>query len=226
MGVKITFDAANREFVVVGPPVNGVIEIDLRIDLYSDGKEDWVDDITYPELGGMQFPVDPIGGNQFGTLELGISYLILNGWHFKPYEADHTMRIIGNIGTESEWELVQDTVGAFRVRVENEVSALVETTEATIPQGLQDDISSIETSITAIEADIVTLLAGMNLTSEQQVAEHTTDPGTGTLILRNTVALRRWEAPIWEDVAQTIAYGTNLNGGLQSAGQLVEVAYS
>ena len=126
MGAKITFDATNRKFVVTEPPnAQGFIEIDLQVDLYSDAKEDWADDSTYPALAKMLFPIDAIGGNAFGSETLGISYLIKHGWSFKPYEADHTFRIIGNIGTETGWELVEDTVGSYRVRVENQVSSIV-----------------------------------------------------------------------------------------------------
>lgn len=125
MGAKITFDATNRKFVVTEPPdVNGRIVIDLQVDLYSDGKEDWQNDATYPELSGMQFPVDAIGGNAFGAKTLAVSYLIKHGWSFKPYEADHTMVLQGNIGTQQGWELVDDTVGSYRVRVENDVSSI------------------------------------------------------------------------------------------------------
>ncbi len=125
MGAKIAFDAANRKFVVTQPPdVNGVIEIDIQVDLYSDGKEDWKNE-AYPGIANMRFPVNAIGGDQFGREKLGISYLILNGWSFKPYEADHTFRLIGNIGTSGDWELVDDTIGQYRVRVENKVSSIV-----------------------------------------------------------------------------------------------------
>lgn len=126
MAAKITFDATNRKFVVTqAPDVNGVIEIDCQIDLYSDGKEDWQDDVSFPDLAKMQFPVKPIGGDDFGRKVLGASYLIRHGWSFKPYEADHTFRIVGNVGTQFGWELVDDTVGAYRVRVENDVSSIV-----------------------------------------------------------------------------------------------------
>lgn len=132
MGAKITFDAAEREFVVTQAPVAGVIEINVQVDLYSDAKEDWQDDGTFPDLAKMQFPIVPIGGDAFGAKTLGASYLVKHGWHFKPFEADHTMLILGNIGTETGSELVQDTVGAFRVRIEHEVSTLVELVQTAI----------------------------------------------------------------------------------------------
>jgi hypothetical protein len=150
MGAKITFDASEREFVVTQAPVDGVITIDVNVDLYSDGKEDWQDDGTFPDLAKMQFPIDAIGGNQFGAKTLGASYLIKYGWHFKPFEADHTMLIVGNIGTETGWELVQDTVGTFRVRIENEVSTLVEVSETGV-SGLTAEESA---QITRIDAGI------------------------------------------------------------------------
>ena len=136
MGAKITFDATNRKFVVLGPPNNeGVIEIDLQIDLYSDGKEDWLDDVTYPDLSKVQFPVDAIGGQQFGAETLAVSYLILHGWTFKPYEGDHTLRLVGNIGTAEGWELVDDTIGNYRVRVENRVSSINTLSDTSFLQG-------------------------------------------------------------------------------------------
>ena len=69
------------------------------------------------------------------------------------------------------------------------------------------------------------------LSTEQAAAEHTTDPILGKVILRNTVTLRRWEADAWEDAAQTIPYrgridGIDESGGLESVGQLIEVAWS
>lgn len=225
MGAKIDFDATTREFVITATPVNGVVEIDLQVDLYSDGKEDWVNPI-YPDLAAMQFPIDAIGGNPFGDLTLGVSYLIKYGWHFRPYEGDHTLRLIGNIGTDGSWELVQDTVGLYRVRVENEVSALVPTAVAEIPASLEADISQIQTDISTIDTNVTSLLANQNLTLEQQQGEHTTSKTLGKLIIRNATVMRRWEADAWEDEGQTISYGTNANAGIESVSDLVEVAWS
>lgn len=124
MGAKITFDPTNRKFVVTEPPdANGRIEIDLQVDLYSDAKEDWQDNIG--GVASMLFPIDAIGGNAFGAKTLAVSYLIKYGWSFKPYEADHTLVLQGNVGTEEGWELVDDTIGSYRVRIENDVSSIV-----------------------------------------------------------------------------------------------------
>jgi hypothetical protein len=85
---------------------------------------------------------------------------------------------------------------------------------------------NIDTNVTSMQTDVTSLLAAQDLTNEQKEAEHTTSRATGTLILRNTTALRRWEALAWEDEAQTIPYGTNSNAGIESVGMLVEVAWS
>lgn len=122
MGTKITFDPDAREFICDGPPVDGVIEIDLQVDLYSDGKEDWRTD---PTLTVMKFPVDAKGGDPFGSVTLGDAYLILHGWAFRPHESDHTLRLVGDIGTAGGWDLIKDTVGSFRVAAEYQTSALV-----------------------------------------------------------------------------------------------------
>jgi hypothetical protein len=156
-------------------------------------------------------------------LTLGISYLILYGWHFKPYEADHTMRLVGNIGTDAGWELVHDTAGPYRVRVENEVSALTPSAVATLPASLEQDIASIQSDISMIQSDIVSLLANQDLTLEQQQAEHITSALTGLVILRNPTVMRRWEANAWEDEAGTIPYGTNANKGIEKVDVLTEV---
>ena len=77
--------------------------------------------------------------------------------------------------------------------------------------------------LSGINTKLDSLIAAQDLTNEQKNAEHTTDPDLGILILRNTVVSRRWEAPAWEDKAQTIPYKGE---GLESVGELVEVAFS
>ena len=84
---------------------------------------------------------------------------------------------------------------------------------------------------TAIDAKLDTLLTAQDLTNEQTAAQHTTDPATSKLILRNTTVMRRWEADAWEDAAKTVPYrgridGIEESGGLEAVDMLVEVAWS
>lgn len=213
MGVKITFDADEREFVCIGPPVNGVIVINLNEDVYSDGKEDWQDPSTYPDLHKMNFPVDAKGGEAFGTLILGDSYLITDGWTFRPYEGDHLLQLVGNVGTDDGRELVEDTVGSYRVRVENVVSAIVEIREGMSAADANTKLDAIEVWIAGVDA--------RGLGSHGTFSAPHAD--AGKLVIRNTTEMRRWEAPAWADEAQTIPYA---GVGLPVVGELAEVAWS
>jgi hypothetical protein len=85
----------------------------------------------------------------------------------------------------------------------------------------------VETADAAdINAKLATLLAAQDLTNEQANAEHITADSSGKIILRNTVVMRRWEAPAWENEGKSILYGTNQDAGIAAVGQLVEVAWS
>lgn len=194
MGAKITFDAAEREFVVTQAPVDGVITIDVQVDLYSDGKEDWLSD---PTLDVMQFPINPVGGDQFGLLGvIGKWWIVQYGWHFKPFEADHTFRLVGNIATAAGWELVQDTVGAFRVRVENEVSTLVEVVQSAV------------SGLTAAES--ASLQRIDNGVFGQKVLRISTDPATlpGFLLLYDDAGtpVLLGHKELWADEAKTVGW--------------------
>ena len=233
MGTKITFDPIKRKFVCDGPPVGGVIEIDLQVDLYSDGKEDWISDGT---LDVMRFPVDALGGNPFGSTTFGDAYLITDGWTFKPYEGDHVLRLVGDVGTDDGRQLVDTSIGAFTITIEYAQSAIVKVVETgtsgLTPQestaliDIDTNVDTLLTDVTAMSAVIDLLKVANDLTNEQANAEHITSRTTAKVILRNTTVSRRWEAPAWEDEAKTIPYGTNTDKGIEAVGMLVEVAWS
>ena len=42
MGQKVTFYPVTQIIQVDIAPVDGVIDLDVKVDLYSDGKEDWI----------------------------------------------------------------------------------------------------------------------------------------------------------------------------------------
>lgn len=194
MGAKITFDADEREFIVTQAPVDGVIEIDVQVDLYSDGKEDWISDAA---LNPMKFPINPVGGDQFGLVgTVGKWWIVEHGWKFKPYEGDHTFRIVGNIATSAGWELVLDTIGSFRVRIENEVSTLVEV------------VQSATSGLTATES--LQLQNIYNGVYGQKILQVSTNPSSlpGYLLLYDDVATPSiiGYKELWADEAQTIGW--------------------
>lgn len=101
-----------------------------------------------------------------------------------------------------------------------------------IDSGIDDliiDVANMDSNVMSLEAKIDSLLASQSLTNEQKAAEHTTirsanplvDPGT--IVLRNTTTLKRWEADAWEDEAGSIGYRGN---GMEKVGMLAEVAWS
>lgn len=223
MASKVTFNPTTRRIeVTLAPDVDGLIPIDVQIDLYSDGKEDWLADAT---LNKMRFPIRPIGGDTIPGGILGDTYILENGWRIQPYEGNHTLAITGNIFPETE-PLVVPTIGAYRTRVNERVSTLVEIVETGV-SGLTGSESTalinIDSNVSTIQTDLATLLTNQDLTVEQAAAERTTDPVSGILILRNTVVMRRWEAAIWENAAGTTPYKGE---GLEKVDQLVEVAWS
>jgi hypothetical protein len=96
------------------------------------------------------------------------------------------------------------------------------------PQESQDladiaaDQATITASIASIDATLISQFALLTEIDEMEIGEHITST-TGKLIIRNTTAMRRWEALAWENEAGTIPY----NGeGMEYVEQLVEVAWS
>jgi len=75
----------------------GVTAFDVRIDLYSDAKEFWIED---DQANGFEFPMVAFGGNDIdvgaGT-RIPTYVFLLNGWRVRPQEATHTLAVGGGI---------------------------------------------------------------------------------------------------------------------------------
>jgi len=115
------------KFIVDGPNLlliakPGVTEVDVKVDLYSDAKENWIAtgdakfNFPFRTVGG-----DPIGGGRFA----GDLYFLTNGWKIRPQEADHTLTFDGNLYLDDgeAGDLVVPTLGGFTVTVVVERSA-------------------------------------------------------------------------------------------------------
>ena len=112
---NVTFDGPNYLIIVD----NGITELDVQAELYSDWKE-WVqvgDNFKYfsafRTVGG-----DPAGGGKY----LGDFYFIQNqagvGWQIRPYEADHSLVLTGNLYAEDPvTAMVTPTIGDYTVLV-------------------------------------------------------------------------------------------------------------
>ena len=141
MGVKLYADTATKELVVtLAPDVNDKVEINAQIDVWSDLEEDWESTLA---LRRHTFPVVAIGGQTISAGKLGTTYVLLDPWQIRPYEADHELIITGNLFTESALvNLVLPTVGAYTVTATRNLSTLVEVveTEAAAGGGSFDDL--------------------------------------------------------------------------------------
>lgn len=130
MGNKVTFDGVNKIVQVTQAPslVGGewIVDLDVKVDVYSDGKEDWLADST---LNKLRYPVEAIGGQPLpGSKALGTTYFLNYGWRIRPYEASHTLNVNGNLYTPEGESPFVPTVGTYNVFVIQQVSSLVDST--------------------------------------------------------------------------------------------------
>lgn len=127
MGEKVTFNSVTKRITVTeAPDVNDEIYIDVKTDLYSDGKEDWV---ASEALRKVTFPISAVGGNPLpGSKELGSTFFIRSDWKICPYEASHRLVINGNFYSQDGEDPFLDTVGTYTVRIMQQVSSLVDST--------------------------------------------------------------------------------------------------
>lgn len=99
MAAKVTFDTSIFEVVVTQTPdVNGFIDLDVQVDLFSDGKEDWLASANGggdPALARFEFPIEAIGGVQTADGKQGTLYLLKAPWKLRLYDGDHELRING-----------------------------------------------------------------------------------------------------------------------------------
>lgn len=133
MGAKVTFNELTRIIEIdEAPDVNGEVFIDVKADLYSDGKEDWV---ANENLRKVYFPLSSVGGNPLpGSKALGSTFFIRPDWKIAPYEASHRLIINGNFYSEDGEDPFLDTQGTYTVRIMQQVSSLVDSTIAQLDE--------------------------------------------------------------------------------------------
>src|SRR3990167_3731665 len=117
MAAKLTYDTTNKLFILN----SGVIALDVKIDVYSDVKEDWKDDAS---LTKFKFPILGIGGQDIGGGQtISPYYQLLYGWKIRPQEANHTLTVTGNVITDDGTDVFVNTVGAYNARIKYIVSS-------------------------------------------------------------------------------------------------------
>lgn len=110
MAAKFTYDINNKLFILN----SGVTDLDIRTDLYSDAKEDWLSSQT---LNKLRFPILAIGGQSIGGGQVISPYFQLRyGWKIRPHEANHSLTVTGNLITDDDTDPLVDTIGDFNIR--------------------------------------------------------------------------------------------------------------
>lgn len=145
MGEKVTFNSVTKIITIdEAPDGNGDVIINVRQDLYSDGKEDWV---STESLRRVQFPITAVGGNPTpGDKALGSTFFLKSDWKIQPYDANHRLIIEGNLYADDGSDFIL-TVTGKTVKVVQTVSLL---TEAILTGGsaiTQDDIDDIADAV-------------------------------------------------------------------------------
>lgn len=122
MAVKVDYDTDKRIIYVTLAPTDGVVNLDVQTDLYSDIKEDWRSNAT---LNKFMMPISSVGGNPLpGSKTLGDTYFLETPWKIRPYEADHKLAINGNLFARDGSSVMVPTIGNYNVLVEMFVSNL------------------------------------------------------------------------------------------------------
>lgn len=135
MGEKMSVDRVNKVFEITEAPtlVDGelVLKFDIKIDLYSDAKEDWLADSA---LRIRKFPLSAVGGNPtVGSKSLGSTYFIDPDWKIKLYEENHRFLVNGNFySTDGTSPFLLPASNS--VLLEQEVSSLVDSTVNQLPE--------------------------------------------------------------------------------------------
>ena len=116
---KVTFDGPNKLMLVN----EGVTEIDVEVDLYSDWKE-WAQLYDH----GKYLPaMRTVGGDPTtGGRALGATYFLMNGWRVRTWEGDHRLTVTGNLYTEEGEPPFVPVVGPYTTIIESNVSNLVD----------------------------------------------------------------------------------------------------
>lgn len=162
------------------PDAFGVVEISVVDDIYEGMKEDWH---SISSLQGMRFPFSSFGDFKTPTQQIGpyISFDNGSGWRLEPYDADHTLIVLGNFipsdVTKPVW--ISRAGRTIVIRSEQSNQALTVNTDNPTIQTLR----------------------------KLQQNEMIVDPVAGTItILDDDDATPLLTAPIFEDVAEAIPY--------------------
>lgn len=163
MAQHVTFDIINKLIIVTQVPelINGQLTVilDFKIDIYSDGKEDWLNNQS---LRLRPFPIRPVGGDDLpGAKSLGSTFFLDSDWKIQPYNNTHRFLVSGNIYSEDGTSPFNATIGNFNVFFELEVSSLTTDITAEVGATAEEVWSYTQNTLD---------FANLGLTDAQQIA--------------------------------------------------------
>lgn len=211
---KVTFDGINR-LVLVN---DGVTEIDVEVDLYSDWKE-WV---TLYDHGKFLPAFRAVGGDPTTAgRALGATFFLINGWRIKTWEGDHRLVVTGNLYTEEGEPPFVPVEGPYTTIIESNVSNLVDRLsrleELPTQSWTEAEFDALATSIAAIPTPTALQIAqqvwsvpeGLRMVLAAKILQNKTitDPGTGLMtVYDDDDVTPLLTAAIFEDAASVEPY--------------------
>lgn len=128
--MNYSFNGANKIISVADAPINGAINVDIQ-ELYSR----WVDWVLTADNSKYIQAMRVVGGDPLpGSKQLGLTYFLMNDWKIRPYEANHTFTLNGNLYSEDGSSPFISTIGSFNVMIVSSVSNLVDSTVQQLPE--------------------------------------------------------------------------------------------
>jgi hypothetical protein len=128
MAAKVNFNTTTKEIeVTLAPDVDDIIDLDVKVDIYSDGKEDW---LNTPSLRNFRFPLFAVGGITTSVGKQGAIFVLKTPWKIKLYDADHELRLTGVLATEDGTRVWTEPDGIRSVAV---IPAIPNDVVSTIP---------------------------------------------------------------------------------------------
>lgn len=185
MGSKVTFDSVGKLMIIE----SGVTAIDVKTDLYSDAKEDWLSDAT---LNKFKFPFRVVGGDETEPPEYISPYFFLQyGWKVRPQEANHLLIIDGILLVAGGGDPFVSTLGNYNVRTKFVVplqATTVTTGSGVTEQDKLDIADKVLVSGVALEDTAQSLLENqlrdLGLNKENQYIDQTVFDGCKMLSAR------------------------------------------
>lgn len=129
--MAVSFDGPNKRIVLALPLVGSTGSITAK-DLYSEWKSWTLVNDNSKYLPAMR----AVGGDPISDVRnLGSTYFVTNGWRIRPQEADHWLRVEGNLFTDPAGASpFVRTLGDYNVTIEMSVSNLSDASLAQMPE--------------------------------------------------------------------------------------------